>query len=218
MFQFMKKKLWKQESAVESFFQEHCKLIYAALNAFSDMMDAYLANNKIFKDHAFNIHKKEHEADLVRRDIQLKIYGGAFLPAYREDYILLADLLDNICDKTEATADFITLTRPPVPEFLHEDLRAITNLTIEAFEPLADLVTHFQTNWDKVSLVSEKVRNNESKVDELQWRMTNQLFKSALDLSTKLLLKTMIDDVSVISNRIEDTVDRIEIMVVKRKV
>lgn len=48
--------------------------------------------------------KLEHKADVLRRQMEIEYYHGAFLPFDREDGIVLAELLDNV-DRAEDAFD-----------------------------------------------------------------------------------------------------------------
>jgi len=211
----------KKERAVEEMVISHLRVIGKVLQEFQRMINDYLdrsgLEDKIFKEEAYTIHKMEHEADIVRREILLRLSQGAFLPIHREDYGKLVEIVDKIANTAEAVADLIVLTRPRIPEFLVDDFNRIAKATVETFEPMNQIIETFQKDLNKVKDVTQAVNKKEEEVDQILWDMTKKLFKSDLDLAEKLHLKEVIESIADISDRIEDAADRFQLMVIKRK-
>lgn len=206
-----------REQEVETLLQEHFKTVQEALVEFRKMFFDYLVDDKQFKEEAYRVHELEHAADVIRHTIEAKLYEGAFLPIYREDYIQLVEMVDKVANRAEATCDYIVLTRPFIPEFIREDLRNIVNATVETYEPFLNCLITFQTDMSQVYAATTTVKEKEQAVDKMEWYATKHLFKSDLDLARKLHCKTLIEMIASISNIIEDSADRFEIMVIKRK-
>lgn len=207
-----------REKEVEELITKHFSTVRETLTEFAKMVELYLDGDKTFKDSCYIIHNQEHEADKIRREAQLKMYQGAFLPIYREDYIVLLELIDSVANKAESTSDFIILTRPEIPDFLQEGIRALTTASVDTFRPLERMYELFQEDIDKVLEVAHSVEEREQVADKFQWDLTNAVFKSELPLAEKSHLKNLIDHIATISDRIEDVSDRFEIMVVKRTI
>jgi uncharacterized protein len=208
----------KKEKEVEELIVRHIQLVKQTLTEFSALVGDYLNRDKQFKEDAYRIHTLEHEADSTRRQVSRKLCQGAFLPIFREDYVVLLELIDKIANKAEATSDLIVLTRPRIPDFLIEGLRELTEATVRCFDPIENLYDLFQKKLSEVLATAAKVEEGEQAVDMLQWNLIKAVFKSDLSLAEKLLLKELIDDIATISDRIEDVSDRFEIMVVKRSI
>jgi len=206
----------KKEKEVEDQIIKYIRLIKQTLLKFSGFIDDYLRRDKQFKEEAMKIHTLEHEADEIRRDVALKLTRGAFLPIYREDYIVLLELIDKIANKAESTSDFIVLTRPHVPDFLLDGIKQMVRATAECFEPMENMYEMFQKDLDEVLSAAKRVEKKEQEIDGLQWNLIKAVFKSDLQLAEKLHFKELIDNIAAISDRIEDVSDRFEIMVVKR--
>ena len=206
----------KREKEVEELITKHFSTVRKTLAEFSKMMELYLNKDDDFKNGCYEVHQLEHEADIIRRNAQVKMHQGAFLPIYREDYIFLLELVDGVANKAESTSDFVILTRPEIPTFLEEGVRALVSASVETFRPLERMHELFQEDIDKVIEVARSVEEREQMTDKLQWDLTKALFKSDLDLSHKMHVKHLIDYIATIADRIEDVSDRLEVMVVKR--
>ena len=206
-----------REKAVEEQQVKHLGFVSQTLEALDRLLNHYLAGDKAFKTEAGEVHRLEHEADIVRRELKLQLYAGAFLPIYREDYSVLAEEADKIANRCEDVSDFVVLTRPKIPPFMQSHLRAIMVETRKSFDFLSQTLDAFLQALDTVNDAARKVQEEEQKIDELVWEAEKALFKSELSLAEKLHLKQLVDRLGEISNRVEDVAMHFELMVVKRK-
>jgi len=207
----------KKEVEADRLLGEHFEIVGKVLDDFKVMFQYYVDQDKRFKDEAYRIHKMEHDADMIRRDIQLKLHQGAYLPIYREDYVQLAEKIDTIANGAEAVGDYIVLTRPRIPEFAEVDFMLMVDKTHDTYEPLRRALNALRKDMDSIIEIRATVGEFEQDIDRMLWDMTKRLFKSELDLAWKLHVKMLYDKVANISNRIEDLADHFEIMVIKRK-
>ncbi len=208
--------LGKKEREVEELLVTFFNKVKETLPELAKMIDDYTCDNKNFKEDAYRVHICEHEADEIRRKTLVKLYEGAFLPFYREDYIVLLAIGDEIANKAEAVASYLVLTRPCIPDFLEPGLKEMVSATIETFKPLEQMLIQFQEDYAKVPQLASAVEADEQKVDKLQWDLIKATFKSDLSLAEKLHLKAFIDQIAFISDQIEDVADRFEIMLAKQ--
>jgi len=207
----------KKEEEADRLLMKLFENIGEVLEEFRTMFVCYIQNDKRFKEQAFRIHTQEHEADLVRREVQLKLFEGAFLPIYREDYVTLAESVDKIANSAEDVGDYIVLTRPAVPDFLVDGVMQMIDATVKGYEPLKKSFNILRNDMSKLFDIRNQVGESEQSVDSILWDLTKRLFKSDLDLAHKLHLKGLLDIIAKISNRMEDVADHFEIMVIKRK-
>ena len=207
----------KKEEAADKLLVKHFEVVGNVLDEFRKMFVYYIQSDKRFKEQAFRIHTMEHEADLIRREVQLKLYEGAFLPIYREDYVTLAESVDKIANTAEDVGDYLVLTRPAIPDFLVEDLMKMIDETVKGYEPLKDSFNLMRADMSKLFEIRNKVGESEQSVDSLYWDLTKKVFKSDIELARKLHLKGLLDLIGKITNRMEDVADHFEIMAIKRK-
>ncbi len=206
----------KKEREVEELIAAHFSKVKECLDEFSETMNDYMKKDKAFKENAYKVDRLEHEADEIRREAEMKLCAGAFLPVYREDYVKLMEMLDEIADNVESATDFIALTRPKIPDFLQEGLRNMAEVTVQMFEPLQQMYEMFLEDISKVLEIARTVRDKEQAVDNIEWHVIRRVFKSDLPLAEKMLLKELVDYIGNISDQIEDVSDRFAIMVIKR--
>ena len=206
----------KKEEAVGKLLEEHLIRVERIVQEFETMYQCYLLRDHDYKEGAGTIDRIEHEADTIRREIMLKLAGGAFLPIHREDYMRLAEHMDDVANATEEASKFLALTRPFLPDFLRDDFSAIVRETVEMIGPLRELLRGMNKKTDVVFALCEEIEQLEKSIDQREAILTKKLFKSDLRQSIKLHLKLLLDRIADVSDIIEDISDRVQVMTIKR--
>ena len=208
----------KKQDKVLSQIDEFCHLIGECVVQYAKMIDDYLDADKQFKEESQRVHELESEADRLRFSMEREMYRGAFLPAYREDFIGLLEKLDRVANKAEDSADLIYLVRPEIPGNVGNDLREIVKLTVEAWEPIPRMVHKTLHDEHEVQDQVEKISRLEKRVDQVQFNAVRRVYKSKeIEKLDKLILKMVIDQVSEVSDRIENVGDRTSLIAIKRQ-
>ena len=152
----------KRARRVEELIVQHFGLVGELLRELQVLIKDYLADHREFKEKSYRVHSLEHEADQVRRKIERYMFEGAFMPVYREDYMDLVERVDKVANRGEGVADFIALTRPAVPEFLHQGMLAMIDLTIKAFDLLTQALGFLKEDTAKVRPVADQIEELEA--------------------------------------------------------
>jgi len=195
-----------------------CELIGETVVEYRRMIGEYIDWNAEFKRTSKNIHDMETRCDELRRGIQRAMFEGAFLPAYRQDYIVLLEKLDRVANKAEETGDNLYLMRPDIPEEIRPPFVEIADLTVEAFEPIPGAVGRLLDGETDVSELAEFVESREQEVDAQQFRLTHMMFLDlGMDRADALCLKLLLDSICEVSDRIENVTDQMAIIAIKRQ-
>ncbi len=205
----------KKERQTEKLIQEHIEAVGEVVESTQAMIDAYCNEKKKFKKLADEVTEGESTADQVRRNIEMTLYEGAFMPLQRGDYARLVEAVDKVANQCEAVAEFLVLTRPELDDNTRDSLREIMSATVRCYSNVPTMFDKF----DKGRVVMElahKVEEEERAVDILFEETVRKLFKSDLDLARKLHIKLMLDRAAAITNRVEDASDRFSVMVQSR--
>ena len=206
----------RKEKEVGQLFLDHFARVSEALQHLRELIVSYLNHNNNFKDSSLLIHQSENEADKVKRAIEAKLYGGAFLPINRGDYIMLAEYIDRIANQAETTANLIVLTRPEIPEFLNDDILELLDRGIASFDAFKAALEAMDQDVNRVKEAIIRVSTFETEADKIEWETTKALFKSDLDLCHKLHIRELVQDIAIISDLAEDAAERLGVMAVKR--
>lgn len=207
----------KKETEVEQLIKQHFYKVGETVKEFRTFIFAYIEKKPDYRDHSYAVHCLEHEADVIRHKIELKLFEGAFLPIYREDYVNLIEYIDKVANRCEDVADFVTLTRPNIPDFIVENIKKMVLATEDAFESMKEGFEIFMKDAHSVFGYSEKISTKEQIVDKIEWDTLSMVFESDIPLAEKLLLKELIQAIGKISNRMEDVGNQFELIAIKRK-
>jgi predicted phosphate transport protein (TIGR00153 family) len=207
----------KREAKVEDLVFRHFEAVQECLQRFERVVDLFLRGDPAFIPAGREVHESEGQADDLRREITRHLYDGAYAPAFREDYQVLAELVDNVANKAESVVDDLVLEKPAIPDTFHDDVRELVRTTVSAFSALrAGLDALFQDMSEVVKLSGE-VSRLEGVVDKMEWDILSRLFELDLDLAQKMLIRDTLRAIGSIADRMENAADRMALMVVKRQ-
>lgn len=193
--------------------------VQACLEQFVQMIEHYLDEKDDYQSYSYGIHEKENEADQIRRRIETGIYEGAFMPLFREDFITLVELVDRVANRSEIVSDIIGQQAPDIPEYMKDDLRKLARSVIKCFDPLTRVIAALDQSWEETHKLAQQVEEIEQETDEIERRMIEELFQQEdIPLGEKLQLRDLIQYIASITDRMEDASDRVDIMLIKRKV
>src|SRR5690606_7949279 len=100
----------------------------------------YQGNFKRVSELTKEIAITEHEADEIRREMEIEFYEGAFLPFDREDRIMLVESIDKVADVIESTAFTVSLGQVSLPPEFRDDFRRMMETIKGTMEALIDCV------------------------------------------------------------------------------
>ena len=111
----------------------------------------------------------------------------------------------------------MVLYRPVFPEEMHNGLMEILDHTLKAYSFLVDAYHKLLEDFSKVVEIGQKIEREEGKIDKLEWQLQKQLFDGQnLQLAEKLLIRDFITFLADISDLIEDSSDKIELIRITR--
>jgi predicted phosphate transport protein (TIGR00153 family) len=207
----------KREAKVEDLIFRHFDAVDETLELFLKVVELYFRNDPDFIAQGKEVHKAEGRADDIRREIVLHLFEGAYTPVFREDYHLLAELVDKVANKAETVIDDLVLEKPPFPAELAEKILELARDSVAAFQSLRKALETLFGDMSNVLEHTAQVSRLEGVVDKLEWDLIRRIFDMDLDLAVKILLRDTVRAIGSITDRMEDASDRIALMVVKRR-
>ncbi|MFC1643678.1 DUF47 domain-containing protein [Chlamydiota bacterium] len=207
-----------KESIVEELFSSQFEILGKIKNEFKRFINDYLkTSEKIAKDN-YQINSLENQGDSLRRDIETKIEQGAFIPLYREDYILLAEMIDSILNRIQSTFVEIILTTPVFPESIHNDILKLTDIALETSSPILSIFNNLGEQTEKTKNDFDNIRKTEHDVDIIEQDLVRRIFLADIEYAQKLHLKEVIERIASFADLAEDIGDKLQIMAVKRTI
>ncbi len=188
------------------------------LGEMGKMVEAYLNNDRKLTEELYEkVDGQETEIDGLRRQISKKLFEGAFLPLLREEWLNLLETADKIADEAEASTDFLVLQKPLIPEDLKEKIKELISGVIDSFQPLRNGFSSLFKDFSTTLSYIEKVNIKETEVDKKEEELVKLIFEKDMELAQKILLRELVNKIADISDRIEDSADRLEILIIKKR-
>ena len=211
-----------RETEVEKYSKLHVRLVYECVYKLKDVMiHFYKGDYELMDKEVEEITLYEHEADEIRRQMEVQFYQGAFLPFDREDRIVLAELVDSVADATQSTAYAISLGKIDFPEDFKKDFIELVDSSCETVSVLKECIELLEKDLSAALDKSHEVEKFEDKGDQIERQIVRKLYdtykKKEIDLFTFIELKNITEKIGNIADRSEDASDRVPIIVAKRK-
>jgi len=175
------------------------------------------------KSCAKEVDKLETQADDILRGFMVCLQQGAFMPLIRKDVFQVISAVDKVANAAESTCDFCLSQRPHIYEEFRGAFEDIVRANVDMFPDLNAAVEILKLGTFGVAGdtdtnfydIAQKISVSESNVDELEWKLTRDIFSSDLPLANKMHLHELLNHISKISDLIEDVADRIQIMITR---
>ncbi|MDQ7842256.1 MAG: DUF47 family protein [Armatimonadota bacterium] len=210
-----------REAQARTLLLEHLEKVGHCVARSRVVLEDYLAGRiEEAKTGAIEVDHLETDADNTRRAVIDLLYRGAFLPIVRPDLHDWVEHADLIADAAENTCDFLLGQRPEIPAEYAEPMRQIYQHTVEMFSVLQEAVVNFFAAADE-GLIRDRLKTVgviESTIDDIEWKLTRQIFTSPLAIGARIHLKGFLETLTEISDDIEDAGDRLEVLLLGLKI
>lgn len=215
-------KLFRKESQVEKHGKDHVEIVFNSVLKLKEVMNCFYAGNfEELDEKVAELSKLEHDADNIRRKMELEFYNGAFLPFDREDRIVLAELVDGVSDMAETVGFTICLQRLDFPSKGRHDFERFMDKIIETVTVLKECIESLDVDIGESIAKAHKVEDLEDDADLIERKIIKTLYKlhkeNKIDLLTLLELKDLTKLLGNIVDRAENASDRALIIATKRR-
>ncbi len=152
----------------------------------------------------------EKMGDAIRRDIVIRIYSGAFIPAIRSDFCSLAEELDEILDELEDIA-MLFLSIKSIPDELRDDFIRVAEINAQMSYDLLRAFNALEEGG--LSDILLKIKISEEEVDSIKGRVYQKLPQMRFEnFAEWYFFIKFVEKLLDVSDRIEDAADRIQIL------
>ncbi|MCD6413688.1 MAG: TIGR00153 family protein [Elusimicrobia bacterium] len=206
----------KKEKEVKKLILEHLEFVEKAVQNMVSSAKEYIGGDlTAAKEHGYQTHLVEKDADQKRREIIEKLHKGAFIPAFREDLIKFIAQQDKIADRAESCCDFFLTQRPEIPDKFNDEFEKLLLASARTFSPYKMAITNMFSDYNVVKEKIRDVNTEEEETDTIEWHLTRDVFSSDITLAEKMHLREFIFHIVEISDTIEDAADDLDIVIVK---
>lgn len=197
----------------------HDKIIEMTM-VFKEAIDIYLQEKR--SENYRKISKKiktiEHDADILRRDIESCLYEQNLIPDLRGNILQLVENLDKVINLFDDVAHKFYIEQPSIPEIYHEQLKILVSQVSECAENMAISSRAFFRDLTTLRDYSKKVYLLEHQSDKTSAKLRRAVFDSDLDLANKIQINSFVEEVADIADLAEDCIDALLIFAIKREI
>ena len=188
--------------------------------AFSAAFQIYLEKGVVedFDRYMGEVQTIEHEADDLRRNIELELYRRTLIPDLRGDVLQLLENIDDLTNIYKADLFRISVQQPDILEAFRPDFLQLAQTAVACVDSLVAAARSFFTDMDAVRDNIREVVRLESDADRISSPLQRKIFSSDLDLAHKTNLRYFVERIDELANQAEDVADQLAIYAIKRKV
>ncbi len=185
---------------------------------FKQGIKCYLNDNcSEFERYADTIRRLEHEADELRKDIEIALYTQTLIPESRGDVLALLETSDDAIDRATDTLVEFGVENPYIPEVFHDGFKSLAKTAVKAQEEMVLAMRAFMRDPMGVRNYLHKVNHWEEESDLIAFKLKQQIFTHPdLSLSQKIHLRYFTLHVDMLADKAQDVADRLAIYTIKR--
>ena len=197
----------------------HDKIIEMTIK-FKEAVDIYLKEKRSesYRKTSKKIKIIEHESDILRRDIESRLYEQNLIPDLRGNILQLVENLDKVVNLFDEVAHKFYIEQPDIPEIYHEQLRTLVKQVSDCAENMAIASRAFFRDLATLRDYSQKVFLLEHQSDKTSAKLRKALFDSDLELARKNQINVFVEEVADIADLAEDCIDSLLIFAIKREI
>lgn len=201
---------------LQELFNIMANLTEKALNSMSTAVSAFCQGNN--KDMNLNINetiKTEKAQDRVREDIMLRLFGRETMTFSRIDRLRIVSKLDGIVDKAESVVRKLRMHKPEPIKELYEGIKWLGMEAASIGQYLKELIIAIFEDFDKGKELIIKIEDIRREVRNREYELLTKLYELQPEYADFIFLGGLIDNLTGISNVVEDFSDEIYSLICK---
>ncbi|OYT39117.1 MAG: TIGR00153 family protein [Candidatus Altiarchaeales archaeon ex4484_43] len=205
----------EREKETIQLIKEHADMTYRVVCEFKNAFNALEKKDyKTLKEKVDRVSSLESRADDLRREIEEKMYSGAFLPGSRRIILNFAERVDDVADAAQDAARILIFLED---REISKDMFDLLELELKDGLDTIDIVRESISdlrNVDEIRLAIGRVREKEHESDEIANKIYSILYRNVKhDPITVLLLSKLITYIGNISDKAEDATDALSLII-----
>ena len=204
-------KLLPKEGNFFELFNQHADRIVEAARAFSNLVVNY-TDSHLREKYTQDVDNAERSADRVTHDVNRLLHTTFITPLDREQIHSLINLMDDVADLIQDSAETMALYDVRV---MTEEITRLTDLSVKCCERLRDAVNMLGNIADPATAEAalktcEEIDRLESDADRVMRSAMSKLFREEPDVREVIKLKAIYELLETITDKCEDVANQIE--------
>jgi len=204
-------KLLPKEGNFFELFNQHADRIVEAVRAFSNLVLNY-TDSHLREKYTQDVDNAERSADRVTHEVNRLIHTTFITPIDREQIHTLINLMDDVADLIQDSAETMALYDVRV---MTEEITRLTDLSVKCCERVRDAVNMLGNIADPATAEAalktcEEIDRLESDADRVMRSAMSKLFREEPDVREVIKLKAIYELLETITDKCEDVANQIE--------
>jgi predicted phosphate transport protein (TIGR00153 family) len=207
--------------------QQHMEKVVSCVSELVPFTRAVLANDiETYALHHQNIIEMENEADILKKELRLRLPSSLFMPIDRRDVLEVLTMQDMVAGSARDVAGLITGRQMHIPKSMRKGYRKLVKQSVKACEQayvaICELDELIETGFGKVERkrigrLLIKLDTIEQQNDEQQVALRSELFKLENELHPVniMFLYKVIDTTGNIADRAQRVGSRLQLMLAR---
>lgn len=165
---------------------------------------------------AYNtIVKIENEADVLKKDIEGKLYSQMLIPELRGDVLNIIETLDKITNSTKHIIKDLSIENPEIPENIVVGIKELAVPVDKAINFLVFTVRAYFEDITALTNYLHLVKFYEREADNLSEKIKRDIFALDVYLSNKLQLRDIVVKIDGLADMSLNVADLISVVAIK---
>jgi len=204
-------KLLPKEGNFFELFNQHADRIVEAARAFSNLVLNY-TDSHLREKYTQDVDNAERSADRVTHEVNRLIHTTFITPIDREQIHTLINLMDDVADLIQDSAETMALYDVRV---MTEEITRLTDLSVKCCERVRDAVNMLGNIADPATAEAalktcEEIDRLESDADRVMRSAMSKLFREEPEVREVIKLKAIYELLETITDKCEDVANLIE--------
>jgi len=207
--------------------QQHMEKVVSCVSELVPFTRAVLANDvEAYTLHHQNIIEMENEADILKKELRLRLPSSLFMPIDRRDVLEVLTMQDMVAGSARDVAGLITGRQMHIPKSMRKGYRKLVKQSVkacgQAYVAICELDELIETGFGKierkrVGRLLIKLDNIEQQTDEQQVTLRSELFtlENELHPVNIMFLYKVIDTTGNIADRAQRVGSRLQLMLAR---
>jgi len=204
-------KLLPKEGNFFELFNQHADWIVEASRSFSNLVANY-SDVQLREKYTQEVDNAERAADRVTHEVNRLIHTTFITPIDREQIHTLINLMDDVADLVQDSAETMSLYDVRV---MTEEITRLTDLSVKCCERVREAVRLLDSIADPTTAEAalktcEEIDRLESDADRVMRSAMSKLFREDPDVREVIKLKAIYELLETITDKCEDVANQIE--------
>ncbi|MDP4159625.1 MAG: DUF47 family protein [Bacillota bacterium] len=180
-----------------------------------NMLERFTRQDHVSAEDAVQMHRFEHDADSVTKEILERLNSTFITPIDREDIYQLAQALDIVMEYAEGTVRCMHLYRTGKPSLGTQELAHLVRLAAEEIQDAYSCLRYIHHKKSRILAAAEEIYNLESAGDRIYHQEVARLFESEKDPIKIIQWKAVLEHIESTLDHCEVIGDLVKSMVLK---